>query len=289
MKKTIFTTLALLVCLNTWAATSITKPDLSTSTKIAPDYFGPSAFPIPDMLDGRISNTFSATLAADIFDGHRGDMTEGVYINIAAPLFSDRVTMNLWLTSAVEWYQMSEESHAHASLGDDIALRGYEFGDAYISTDIHLMREQKNRPDISVRVALKTALGYGFYKARYYDGPGYFFDVAAGKSKYLNHPFFSELRLAASTGFLCWQTDNGRQNDAVMYGIQCKLASKLFTLSGTFGGYSGWENDGDRPMSVKSELRFHLGRIEPIIYNQYGIKDYPFTQWRVGINYQFGR
>ncbi|MFR9650071.1 MAG: hypothetical protein SNJ33_00540 [Rikenellaceae bacterium] len=287
MRKLLLLTLLLAITISAWAQTEIIKPDLSVSSKIAPDYFGPSAFPIPDMLDGRVATKFGVELAADIFDGHRGDMTEGVYLKLTAPLFSNRVTMTAWLTSLVEWYQMSEQSHEHSSLGDDISLRGHEFGDAYISTDIHILCETERRPDISLRVVLKTALGYGFFKARYYDSPGYFFDLAVGKSKYFNHSFFKEFRGALSTGFLCWQTDNGRQNDAPMYGVQAKLVTRIFTLSETFGGYVGWEDDGDRPMSIKSELRFHAGRFEPLILSQYGIKDYPYTQWRVGVAYNF--
>lgn len=289
MRKFYALILPLLLPISIMGQTSIEKPDLSVSSKIAPDYFGPSAFPIPDMLDGRVATKFSVELAADIFDGHRGDLTEGVYLKLTAPLFSDRVTINAWLTSAVEWYQMSEESHEHSSLGDDISLRGYEFGDAYISTDIHLLRETEKRPDIALRVVLKTALGYGFFKARYYDSPGYFFDIAVGKSKYFDSGFVSEMRFAASAGFLCWQTDNGRQNDAPMYGVQAKIVTKVFTLSETFGGYVGWESDGDRPMSLKSEVRFHTkkGRVEPILMNQWGIIDYPYTQWRVGAAYIF--
>ncbi|MFI3297938.1 MAG: hypothetical protein R3Y59_10015, partial [bacterium] len=61
------------------AQTAIVKPDLSIPSKIAPLYFGPSALPIPDMLDGRTSGDFSLELAYDYYDGHMGDMTQGLY------------------------------------------------------------------------------------------------------------------------------------------------------------------------------------------------------------------
>ncbi|MFI3306403.1 MAG: hypothetical protein R3Y68_07820 [Rikenellaceae bacterium] len=270
------------------AQTAIEKPDLSTPSLIAPDYFGPNAFPIPDMLDGTTSTEAIVELSSDLFAGHRGDTTYDIAFKCVYPLFSDRVNLTLWISAISEWYKMSDESHTHSRLSDEIEKRGQEFGDAYISTDIHLMRQSRLRPDISLRVALKTALGYGFFKARYYDTPGYFFDVSASKSFEFKGCFIEQLRVVASTGFLCWQTDNGRQNDATMYGLQLKLSGKHYTLAQSWGGYMGWEKDGDCPMSIKSELRIKCGQVEPLLYIQHGLNDYPFTQYKIGVAYRFG-
>ncbi len=269
------------------AQTSLEKPDLSTPSLIAPDYFGPNAFPIPDMLDGTTHSKLKVELSTDYFAGHRSDKTYDVALKCICPLFSDRVNLTLWVSAISEWYEMSDESHEHSRLPDEIEKRGQEFGDAYLSTDIHVMKQSETRPDISLRVALKTALGYGFFKARYYDGPGYFFDTSVAKSLYFDSKFLNELRFVASTGFLCWQTDNGRQNDAVMYGLQLKLSSKSYSFSQSWGGYSGWEKDGDCPMSLKSELRINCGRLEPLLYFQYGLQDYPYTQIKLGVAYSF--
>ncbi len=271
------------------AQTDIVKPDLETPSLIAPDYFGPNAFPIPDMLDGTTLSDWKIELSSDYFAGHRQDKTYDVALKCTCPLFSDRVNLTLWLSAISEWYVMSDESHEHSRLSDDIEKKGQEFGDAYISTDIHLMKQSRSRPDISLRVALKTALGYGFFKARYYDTPGYFFDTSVAKSLYFESRYLRELRFVASGGFLCWQTDNGRQNDAVMYGVQLKLSGEHYSFSQSFGGYSGWEKDGDCPMSVKSELRLNCGRVEPLIFFQYGLRDYPYTQLKVGVAYTFSR
>ncbi len=269
------------------AQVDIVKPDLSTPTKIAPDYFGPNALPIPDMLDGTTSSSVILDIGGDYFDGHRGDKTYDIYAKVVVPLFSERVNVSMWIQAIHEWYEMSPESHEHSRLGDDIDYIGSESGDAYLTTDIHVMQQSATRPDITLRIGLKTALGYGFFKARYFDNPGYFFDTSVAKSWSLGSGFFEDLRLVGSFGFLCWQTDNGRQNDAVMYGVQTKIRTKWFTLSESFGGYSGWEGDGDCPMSIKSELRTHFGRYEPYIYHQYGLRDYPFTQYKLGVSYRF--
>ncbi len=271
-----------------YAQTSIEKPDLTQPTLIAPDYFGPNAFPIPDMLNGTTLSNIRLEISTDYFHGHRGDKTYDIAFKSTFPLFTERVNLTFWLSAISEWYVMSDESHEHSRLSDSIEKRGQEFGDAYISTDIHLLRQGRFRPDISLRLAMKTALGYGFFKARYYDGPGYFFDLSAAKSiKFDNSSAFDELRFVASGGFLCWQTDNGRQNDAIMYGLQLQLRGRHFLLSQSWGGYYGWEGFGDQPMSVKSELRLLFGNLEPLVYVQHGLHDYPYTQVKVGLGYTF--
>lgn len=292
MIKRVFATIATILLIAPISAqTSLDQPDLQTPSLIAPDYFGPNAFPIPDMLDGTTASDVRLEISSDYFAGHRGDKTYDIAFKCVVPLFSDRINMTLWLSAITEWYEMSEESHEHSRLSDDIALKGKEFGDAYISTDIHVLKQTKYRPDISLRVALKSALGYGFFKARYYDGPGYFFDTSAAKSiLFEGGRFVEELRFVASLGFLCWQTDNGRQNDATMYGLQLKMSNKRYTFTQSWGGYSGWEKEGDCPMSIKSELRIKCGnRFEPLAYFQYGINDYPYTQIKLGVSYTFAR
>ncbi len=287
LKTAILSLCTALLTSTSLAQVDIVKPDLSESTKIAPDYFGPNALPIPDMLDGTTSSDFKLEIAGDYFDGHRGDTTYDIFLKMVTPLYSDRVNLSIWFSSVVEWYQMSDESHEHSRLPDDIEYNGYEFGDAYITTDIHLVEQSATRPDVTLRIGLKTALGYGFFKARYFDNPGYFFDSSVAKSFNVGSEFIEELRLVGSFGFLCWQTDNGRQNDAVMYGVMAKLKTRCFTISESFGGYSGWERDGDLPMSIKSEIRLHRGQFEPYFLHQYGFRDYPFTQWRIGVGYRF--
>lgn len=289
IKRALTTVVALLGVTMLMAQTSLDKPNLNEPSLIAPDYFGPNAFPIPDMLDGTTLSDLKLEISGDYFSGHRGDQTYDVALKCTCPLFSDRVNLTLWLSSITEWYDMSAESHEHSRLPDEIDRKGQEFGDAYISTDIHVMKQSRTRPDISLRVALKTALGYGYFKARYYDGPGYFFDSSIAKSLYFDNDILSELRFVASGGFLCWQTDNGRQNDAVMYGLQLKFSGKKYTFSQSFGGYSGWEGVGDRPMSVKSELRVKYGRLEPLVYFQHGLHDYPYTQLKLGVAYTFAK
>lgn len=279
-----------LVCASASALVPIDKPNLRETTGIAPAYFGPNAFPVPDMLDGRVQNHLRVEIAGDGYFGFQGDKTADVFARLFIPLFTDRVNLTVWMPM-MEWYELTPERIATCRVPDSLAHSGSGAGDAYFSTDIQILRDKKWAPDIALRAACKSASGGQYELARHYDCPGYFMDLSLGKSWYLGERQASdevkavELRVAGSVGFLCWQTDNGRQNDAVMYGLQLLVKSQYVSLRTTWSGYVGWENDGDKPMIIKGRLSGHAKQFEPYVEYQYGIKDYPFHHLRVGMAY----
>ncbi|MCM1176501.1 MAG: hypothetical protein NC308_02415 [Clostridium sp.] len=142
--------------------------------------------------------------------------------------------------------------------------------------------QEKHYIDATIRAALKSASGGEYAHARYYDNAGYFFDASFGHSFKLGHSPV-ELRLAASGGFLCWQTDNGRQNDAIMYGLKTELTARRLKASAEYGGYVGWEKDGDAPMTIKVRFGYELKIVELSIGYQAGLMDWPFHQISVGV------
>ncbi len=277
--------LLLLVTLSAKAEVPLQASDLSQPTKIAPAYFGPNALPVLDISEGRLYDRINIQIATDYYAGFKGDQTVDIFAKIAIPLFTERINLTAWMP-IVEWYANTPQSLAAQRVTDTNATKGHEFGDVYITTDIQLMQQHKYHIDWVLRVGLKTASGGSFEKARYFDNPAYFFDMTFAHSFLFNHGFFKELRLVGNGGFLCWQTDNGRQNDAIMYGVMLKLKTRIFSLSETFGGYSGWERDGDLPMTLKTQLSFHIKDCEPFITYQYGLRDYPYHHIKLGINYR---
>ena len=297
MRKFLF----LLLCFCTqWMAaqTSLEKSALNTATLISPYYFGPNAFAVPEMLDGRVQHELRIELAGDYFMGYRNDWTSDVALKLNIPLWTDRANLSLWMP-VMEWYHNSDKNIERCRILDEHkadAKKGRLSGDVYVSTDIQLMKEKVVRPDWVLRAALKTASGGEYYHARYYDGPGYFFDTTLGKSFALgadaqrNH----RLRVAVSAGFLCWQTDNGRQNDAVQYGMMAKWETHRFSLAESLTGYNGWENGcrnggkeaHDQPMVLRTDFKVHLKHTDLVAAYQYGLRDYPFHQFRIGLAYR---
>ncbi len=286
MKRLFFILFAACVAEFVSAQVSLDRPNFQESTMIAPYYFGPNAFPVPDMLDGRVSDKLDIRLAGDYYAGDFGDITGDVFLSVKIPLFTRRVNLSLWMP-VIEYYRNTPESMEHRRIDGEDCVSGYEAGDAYVSTDIQLFYERKFTPDVALRAALKTASGGGFHKARYYDNPGYFFDLAVGKSFALPERCYVEnFRLSGAAGFLCWQTDNGRQNDAVMYGLQLSMQARHFSVSADWRGYWGWERNGDSPMVLAARCEGRLKNFTPFVQYQWGIQDYPFHLVRIGLGYR---
>lgn len=281
-----------LQCVCLYAQTPLQQADLSKPTHISPYYFSPNAFPIPDMLTGEVSPNMRIELQGDYYYGFAKDKTEDIAFKIHIPLFTDRANLSIWMP-IMEFYQNSIERQRVQHLQDTVRMSGREAGDVYISTDIQLLRHRQWIPDIAIRAAMKTASGGGYSKARYYDCPGYFFDATIGEVfPFRQSDFLRELRLAGSIGFLCWQTDNGRQNDAVMYGVMLQWKTKYFSVSEVFSGYTGWENERnnhpdahDAPMSLKTSVSGYYKNLECGLTYQYGLRDYPFHQFRLSVAY----
>ena len=259
-----------------WALVPTVHPDLHEPTGIAPAYFGPNAWPIVDMLDGRTQSQLHVELAGEGYIGYGNrNNTVDIFARVHVPLFTRWANLSIWMP-VFGWYEQYDG-------------KGHGAGDVYISTDIQVLHNEwfksgntKYIPQMTLRLGMKTASGEQFERRRHYDCPGYFFDASIGESIPLQS---IELRFAGSAGFQCWQTDNGRQNDAVMYGLQASLRHEYFSVMATWGGYIGWEEYGDAPMSIKARVAGHVKGFEPYVQYQYGIKDYPFHQIRVGLAY----
>ena len=273
------------------AQTSLEVPDLSMPTKIAPAYFGPNAFPVPDMLTGRTSSAWKLEAYIDnyISTTYRWseDYTASTFLRLTIPLFSDRANLVIW-GPLTEYFHMGSDVCRMRRVNKEGPVSRFISGDIYISTDFMLLTQEKHGFDVAMRAALKSASGNDFANARYYDSAGYFFDAAVGRSITII-PEESEFRLAASGGFLCWQTANGRQNDAIMYGLSASYRYRWLKIDAEYGGYFGWEKDGDAPMTLKTRISGTAGKIDIILGHQVGLADWPFHQLRVGVSVKFGQ
>ena len=275
-----------------YAQTPILRPDLGTPSLVAPGYFGPNAFPVPDMLDGTTFSDLRVELYGDGFlcsmaGNPTDDITLDLFAKATIPLFTDRVNLVIWMP-VVEWFRSGPAVNVLRRVQDpDRWISGVDSGDAYVSTDILILDERKRGCGLVLRAALKSASGNSFGTARVYAAPGYFFDVAVGRDIVKSADGKTVFRTALSAGFLCWQTGNGRQNDAVMYGALASLKTGPFKAEVNYGGYVGWEGKGDRPMTLKTKLSWSIGRCSINAMYQVGFVDWPFHQVRLGAAYSF--
>lgn len=246
-----------------------------TPTGVASAFFGPNAFPVPDMQDGLTSSMLRVETAADGYFGFDKSRTADFFARLQTPLFTRWANLSVWMP-VYEWYSQYDG-------------KGSGAGDVYISTDVQVLHNEwfhspdaRFIPQMTVRLGMKTASGGQYERRRHFDSPGYFFDAAIGQSVSIRSV---ELRFAGSAGFLCWQTTEARQNDAVMYGLQAQLKSPFFSVKAEWSGYVGWERYGDAPMVISLRAAGHTNGFEPFVQYQYGIRDYPFHQVRVGLAY----
>lgn len=250
-----------------------------SKTYISTAYFGPNAFPVPD-IPKNTTGKLEARINATGSFGALGDRTVSADFSVRVPLWSERVNVCVW-GQKHEWYWDTEEVRTLRRVAAGEPLVGHVDGDFYFSVDMKVLTEKRIRPRVVLRAACKTASGGQYPRARYYDCPGYFFDVCAAKDLTLGKDV--SLTAAVTAGFLCWQVDNGRQNDAVMYGVALGVKSPYIDFAVDYGGYTGWKDEGDRPMTLKLTAEILPRKmVSPYLQYEHGVRDWPFDQVKVG-------
>lgn len=259
------------------------------TVKYAPAWFGPNANPVPEFTDGRIPAKTTISLMGDYYFGY-GDETKNGYFKIEIPLVAERVSFKIWST-VFEHYKVTPELSDYRQMNGN--LSGKSNGDFYVQTRISLLKEKKYAPAIILNSTLKTASGTNFNERRYFDTPGYYFDVEFAKSVYTKGKFINELRAVGNLGFLCWETTGSRQNDAPMYGAKIIVGNQNWNLDNTLSGYWGWMHTsatygadyGDAPLVYAAKLTIMKSKIDYFAKYQYGINDFPYHQFRLGISF----
>ena len=252
-------------------------------------WFGPNANPVPEFTDATIPAKTTISIMGDYYFGY-GDRTENGYIKVDIPLIPERVSLKVW-SAVLEHYQTTDQIMLERGA---TSTSGSEVGDIYVQTRIRLWKEQKNRPSIILNSTLKTASAKTFKTRRYFDTPGYYFDLEAGKSFYTKSKFISEIRSVTNVGFMCWETTNSRQDDAPMYGEKIIIGNDNWKFENTISGYSGWLHTskaiyipdyGDTPLVYATKFSIKSGKISYFAQYQYGITDFHYQQLRVGISF----
>lgn len=258
-------------------------------TAIAPAFFGPYAYPVPDLDEAKTSDKLTIQLAGDACIGHvagRGDNRDYTYaptFKIVIPLWTDRVNLNCW-GELHEWWHDTPATRDARRYDPKYDSKTHGNGQIWLGLDMLVLREKEHWPSIVLSINMLTAAGGNYPIARHYDAPGYHFTVSIGKN--LTFQDETALRFSFTGGFVCWQTNRGSQNDAWMFGGKVSYNHPFFTLGTEYATYIGWEIYGDAPQTLKVMLDFNLKNFAPFIYYAHGIKDWPFDQIRCGLKYK---
>jgi len=272
----------------TWILLIITSSVIAygQSTRFSTAWFGPNALPVPEFGDGRIPKFTTLELNSDYYFGF-GDRTVNGYFRAEIPLLPERVSVKIWSSFAEHYWVSNQISNDRNMNG---ITSGKANGDIYLQSRILLLTEKKFRPSAIFNSTMKTASGTNVKQSRYFDTPGYYFDIESGKSFDLNMSIVDDVRLVLNTGFLSWQTNSNTQNDAFIYALKLISKKDNLMMENTISGYSGWKSKhqmygsdyGDRPLIYSSRINYILNNNIIFIQYQYGLRDFPYNQVRLG-------
>ena len=237
----------------------------------APRYFGPNAFPSPEMYGGKLSARWAVELKGDF---HRmengGDNTKDIYASLYIPIAKGKASVKIQGVIR-EFYETSEavcDERSAVEVKSPIPC----YGDVIVNCHYQVLQSER-WADITVSANLKTASGGRVCDARFTDAVTYWFDANIGRD--LWHNSEASIRIQGLMGFYCWMTNDmiHRQNDAFCYGLGLTGQWRSFTLSGLYQGLQGYEKEGDRPMALRLRLEYELKKNALTFQFKQGMKD----------------
>ncbi|MDR1718569.1 MAG: hypothetical protein LBR67_00400 [Dysgonamonadaceae bacterium] len=251
-----------------------------------PAYFGPNAFPIPEVLSGKIISEYQVEARYD-YHYNPGDKTQDLYFRSLLP-FGKKSALEI---SGIfrEYYYTSEEvrnaRHAlHTNLGKGDAC----YGDAIVTAMFQLV-ESDRWMDILLISGLKTASGNRLHDARHTDAASYWFSVNPGRDLFRSADRRYSLRLAGMVGFYCYMTnlDHNRQNDAFLLGgaLQSRIGNVYFEAG--LRGFQGYWDEGDHPLLFATKIKYRDNNHAVYIRYQEGLDDYEYKTVSVGYIFCF--
>ncbi|MDR0575247.1 MAG: hypothetical protein LBG96_14725 [Tannerella sp.] len=274
-KQVIYMTLALLISLATIKNANAQDDPWQESMRYlqySPRYFGPSAFPIPELRSGYIETRWEVELRGEYHEC-TGDRTKDIYARAFIPIAKGCAGFEVSYI-LYEYYnttlEIVEERHAAGRYWKSGA-----HGDVIVSFFYKLLKSDK-WADIMIEATLKTASGNRLADARFTDAASYWFNMNTGRDLYRNADRTSFIRLQGLVGFYCWMTNEivHRQNDALAYSAGISSGYGNLTFHADMAGFYGYKGNGDRPLQLRTKVNYEYQKNILSFRYKHGIKDY---------------
>ena len=237
--------------------------------KYSPRYFGPNAFPLPELMGGKLPARWEAEVRGE-FHTMPGDKTKDLYARLYVPIAKGKAGLTV---SGVlqEWYKTSPEVRDERN-AVEVESPIPCFGDVIVNCYYQVLRSEKWM-DINVSANFKTASGGRLCDARYTDAASYWFDCNIGRTLWQNDQ--ASLRIQGLIGFYCWMTNSmqHRQNDALCYGLGLQGGYRGFSLDCDYSGIQGYRDDGDKPMVIRTKLNYEIKKNVVSFRYRHGVRD----------------
>jgi hypothetical protein len=243
-----------------------------------PAYQGPNSLPVPRITNGSIDSSFSIAATGQLHYS-KGDNTQNINIYANYCLVKDRISFDMaWVP--YERYTMStaikEKRHVFSQFYNDQEAAG----EIHLNTNIQLLNKWRQHIQLALRIGYRFPSGSGFGAARYTDGPGYYFDLSAGKN--IGH---TPLKWVGMLGFYTWQIESAEHNqdDAFLFGSGLEYNKRLLRLQAYVAGYLGYlKNSGDKPIVFRLQAEKRFNRLSALLSFQHGLHDFEFTSVEAG-------
>jgi hypothetical protein len=252
----------------------------------SPLYFGPTAFPLPELRSGKVARKFEFEARGE-FHSFSGDRTKDVFLRALLPIVPGRAVIEVSFVPWEHYRTTREEADRRHAI--DVRNSGPAYsGDVVVSSTYRLL-ESDDWFDALLYLGLKSASGARLCDARFTDAATYWVGADVGRELAWNAAGTCWLRISAAGGFYCWMTNSlvQRQNDAFQYGAG--LSSRLgnFYFGTDVSGFSGYLNNGDHPVILRNQLQYDLhDNVISLRYN-IGLRDFLYRTFSVGLICRF--
>jgi hypothetical protein len=246
----------------------------------SPRYFGPNAFPMPEMRNGDVGRRIEAELRGE-YHYYKGDKTKDIYARVLVPFVKGRAGVEVSLIVR-EKYKMLPETKDERFAAETEWPTGCT-GDLIFTSFFQVLRSEK-WADIVLSGTIKTASGNRLADARFTDAAAYWFDLNIARNLWKSTDGLASLRMQILGGFYCWMTNDRvyRQNDAIAYGGGLTGTYKNFILASNISGIRGYKNNGDRPIHWQNKLSYELKKNILTFRYTHGMKDRLYESYSLG-------
>lgn len=245
--------------------------------KYTPRYFGPNAFPLPELMGGKLSSRWEVELRGE-YHKMTGDKTKDVFARLYIPIAKGRASISLYGVIQ-EWYETSPEVRDERN-AVEVKSPIPCHGDFILSCHYQVLTSEK-WVDIVANASLKTASGGRLCDARYTDAAAYWFDCNIGRTLWRDPETAASIRVQGMAGFYCWMTNDliHRQNDALTYAIGAQATFRGFILNCDYTGIKGYRGEGDKPMVLRTKLNYEIKKNIISFGYKHGIQDYLYDSF----------
>jgi hypothetical protein len=244
-------------------------------------YFGPNALPVPEVRKGIPDSLCRFDVLAG---GHfsRGDRTQDGYLSLVVPFCRGCVSLKASVVP-VEFYSYDSLTRDLRASRDKDG-KGRAGGDFSFATAVSVIRDRRHLPDISLEMAFRAPSGTRLEAARFTNTPGYHFDMSFGKL-IRKHKLLG-IRPYAMLGYYSYQTFDvdHLQDGCFLYGAGADVSVNSWLFAVQSAGYSGYLDNGDRPMVFRGEIRRTAARTDLLLKVQIGLRDFEYRSVHAGIS-----